>query len=121
MAYLTKEMKNELVAEVKKVMPKTWKATYALRDMSTLIVTIRKAPLDLQEVFANADSNDYRVNEYHVDDNCQDKEVAEVLKKIIKAMNGQNHDNSDRMRDYFDIGYYTELRFGDWKKDFETI
>lgn len=121
MAYLTKEMKNELVAEIKKVMPKSWKATYALQNYSTLVVTIRKAPLDLQETFDNVScEGEYRVNEYHVDDRCNDKEVADILNKIIKAMNGQNYNNSDVMTDYFDVGYYTELRFGDWKKDFEN-
>lgn len=120
MTYLRKETKNELVAEIKKVMPKDWKATYALRNMSTLIVTIRKAPLDLNETFHGVRSGEYLVNEYHVDDHCKVEEVKEVLKKIIKAMNSQNYDNSDRMTDYFDVGYYTELRFGDWKKDFEN-
>lgn len=120
MAYLTKEMKNELVAEIKKVMPKSWKATYALQNYSTLVVTIRKAPLDLQETFDRASETEYRVNEYNINELCNDKEVAEVLTKIVKAMNGQNYNNSDVMTDYFDVGYYTELRFGDWKKGFEN-
>ncbi|QHJ78877.1 MAG: hypothetical protein [Caudoviricetes sp.] len=119
MAYVSKEMKVALVAEIKKVLPKTWKATYAINNMSTLVVTIRKAPIDLVEAF-ETDRTEFQVSEYHYKNNCKDEEVKSIIEKLFAAMNGQNYDNSDRMTDYFDVGYYTELRFGDWKKDFES-
>lgn len=120
MAYVSKELKAQLVAEIKKVMPKSWKASYAIRNYSTLIVTISKAPLDLHETFSDMreEKNEYRVSEYHFKDKCLNEEVKNTLEKIVNAMNGQNYNNSDVMTDYFDVGYYTELRFGKWDKEF---
>lgn len=121
MAYVSKEMKTKLVAEIKKVMPKDWKASYAIKNYSTLVVTISKAPIILTETFDDVrKDNQYSVNEYHFQSHCKDKEVLKTLENIINAMNGQNYDNSDRMTDYFDVGYYIELQFGSWKKDFES-
>lgn len=120
MAYVSKEMKTQLVAEIKKVMPKDWKASYAIKNYSTLVVTISKAPINLHETFSNMrdDKENYTVSEYHFKEKCQNKEITEILEKIFNAMNGQNYDNSDVMTDYFDVGYYTELQFGKWDKDF---
>lgn len=49
MAYVSKELKKEIVAEVKKVLPKGWKVTFRVDDSSTLICTVREMPkADLQ-------------------------------------------------------------------------
>lgn len=39
---------------------------------------------------------------------------TELLKNIVEALNSENFDESDSMRDYFCRGYYVELRFGDY-------
>lgn len=44
MAYISQEEKKRIVAEVKKVLPKGWKATFSVRDKSTLVCTIKEMP-----------------------------------------------------------------------------
>lgn len=123
MAYMNKELKAKIVAEIKKVLPKDWKATYKVENLSTIIVTIRKAPVVLKDVFENAredESFPYNVNMHNVKTVCKDEKVAETVQKIVDAMEMFNHNNSDSMTDYFDIGYYTTLQFGSWDKPFES-
>lgn len=117
MAYVNKETKEKVVAAVKAVLPKDWKATFAVRNHMSIVCTIRKAPVDLKAAF-DCDDDNYAVNEYHVDSHCKDNEVAKIVKDIIKAMNCDNYDNSDPMTDYFDVGYYIDLQFGSWDKPF---
>ena len=117
MAYVNKETKEKVVAAVKAVLPKDWKATFAVKDYMVMVCTIRKAPVDLKAVF-DCDDEYYGVNEYHFRTHCKDKDVADILAKIVAALNCDNHDNSDPMTDYFDVGYYIDLRFGEWNKPF---
>jgi hypothetical protein len=117
MAYVNKETKAKVVAAVKAVLPKDWKATFAVQDHMVLVCTIRKAPVDLKAVF-DCDREYYGVNEYHYRTHCNDKAVADILEKIVTALNCDNHDNSDPMTDYFDVGYYINLQFGSWDKPF---
>lgn len=123
MAYVSKETKAELVAAVKKVLPAEWKVTFRVEHYSKIVCIIRKAPVDLVECYGNDDGecpSYYRINEYNIRNHCANKEVADVLVNIVDALNGKNHDNSDVMTDYFDVGYYIDVMFGDWKKPFES-
>ena len=45
--------------------------------------------------------------------------VLEFLTKVIRVLNGGNHDNSDAMVDYFDVGWYVDVRFGRWKNPYK--
>lgn len=117
MAYVSKETKAELVKAVKAVLPKGWKATFSVRNYSTFICTIRQAPVDLKADFGS-DRDYLSINEYYIEKHCENKELVEILTKISRAMQGLNYDNSDPMTDYFDVGYYTEMRFGEWDKPF---
>lgn len=120
MAYVSKEMKAEIVKAVKEVLPKDWKATFGVTNLSTLVMTISKAPLVLEDTFTGVSTeyNNYTLNHYSFKNRCKDEKVTEILEKIIKAINCLNHDNSDVMTDYFDVGYYVVIQFGSWKKDF---
>lgn len=117
MAYANKETKAKVVEAVKAVLPKDWKATFAVLDSMKIVCTIRKAPLDLVEVFGT-ERDYYTVNEYHFRSSCKDSDVADILEKIINALNCDNHNNSDSMIDYYDVGYYIDLQFGSWDKPF---
>ena len=117
MAYVTKETKAKVVEAVKAVLPKDWKATFAVRDSMKIVCTIRKAPVDLKAVF-DCDKEYYTVNEFHYRSACKDPKVADILEKIVNALNCDNHNNSDVMTDYFDVGYYIDLQFGSWDKPF---
>lgn len=120
MAYVSKEIKAKIVTEVKKVLPADWKATFAVRHHSTIVMTVRSAPFDLAAKFYQAKNHpDYcDVNHYHFAKSTPDQNLAATLEKIIDALNTDNYDNSDVMTDYFDVGHYVDLRFGEWGKPF---
>lgn len=122
MAYMNKEKKAKIVEAVKAVLPKGWKATFAIRHYSTIVCTIRSAPLDLKNAFHRArDDWDFlTINTYHAEKQCKNKDIADKLEKIIAALNLDNYDNSDIMTDYFDVGHYVDLQFGSWDKPFKN-
>lgn len=113
MAYVNQEKKAKIAAELKKVMPKDWKYSLAVRHHSTIVLTIRSAPVDLIAI------NKYRqINPYHLADHFTG-ELLETIKKIIAALNIDNHDRSDSMSDYFDVGHYVDVSLGRFDKPFQ--
>lgn len=124
MAYVSKEKKAILVAAVKAALPKGWKATFSVRHASTFIVTIRSAPLDLASEFPgqvhDGKLDDLSIQPYHIREvEKRNVGLALNLKQIQDAIDSENYNNSDIMTDYFDVGYYTDLRFGEWDKPFK--
>jgi hypothetical protein len=113
MAYMFPERKAILAAELKKVMPKDWKYSLSVRHHSGIVCTIQSAPVDL--VAENGGRDD--VNVYWYKEHIKG-ESLEVIEKIVAALNVGNHDNSDPMTDYFDVGWYVYLQFGKWDKPF---
>jgi len=136
MAYMSQEKKKEIAEQLKKVVPKGWKYSLGVRHHSTLVMTIRSAPVDLidehnRAVYAKnpgyrADSQNYvgrdrlaednfSVNVYHEPMMLENKEV---FQKILKVLNTGNYDNSDIQTDYFECGFYVDLKVGEWDKPF---
>ena len=40
------------------------------------------------------------------------------LDDILPVLNRGNHDNSDLMTDYFDVGWYVNIKIGKWNKPY---
>jgi hypothetical protein len=124
MAYVSKENKQILVAAAKKVIPKDWKATFSVQHHSKLTVTIRKAPKQVLEDYTSPKnwegSERLYVNEHSLE-SCYKGETLKVLKAIQDAINTGNHDRSDSQSDYFDVGWYTTIQFGEYDKKCEFI
>lgn len=124
MAYVDQEKKAKITAALKAVMPKDWKYSLAVRHHSTIVCTIKQAPVNLIEAFKQSDyfdpqtAGDINVNPYHYRDWIEDKGVADTIGKIISALNTNNHDRSDITTDYFDVGHYVDLHIGRWNKPF---
>lgn len=123
MAYMSQEKKSKIAAALKSVVPTSWKYSLAVRNHSTIVMTVASAPFDLLAAFKPAFGCDkpptyLSVNTHHIGTHCQDECLAEVLQKIADALNLDNHDNSDLMTDYFDVGHYVELTIGRWDKPF---
>lgn len=139
MAYMDQGKKAKIAAELKKVIPKDWKYSLGVRNHSTIVLTIRSAPVDIIEninerirrlhdndVMASHNSNmvtnDYthfQVNEYYLERQFSG-EILTIMEKIKDALNLNNHDNSDSQTDYFDVGHYVSLNIGAWDKPFEV-
>jgi hypothetical protein len=111
MAYMSQEQKAKIVVELKKVIPKDWKWSVSVEHRSTIVLTISKAPVDLNAMAPHG------LNEYHLDLNFSG-ELLETFKKIRAALNLDNFDNSDPMTDYFHVGHYVNIRIGKWNKPF---
>ena len=129
MAYMSQDKKAKIANELKKVMPKTWKYSLAVNNHSTIVLNIKSAPIDLCDAWFKFNSEkcqihsvdskpeSLQVNPYWIDENWP-KEIAETLKLILSALNLDNHNNSDSMTDYFDVGHYVDVNIGRWNKPF---
>lgn len=114
MAYMNQEKKKVIAAELKRVIPPNWKYSLAVRNGSTIVLTIRKAPIKIKDDYKQG----YETINHHYPENHFEGELLETFEKIITAMNINNYDNSDVYTDYFDVGYYIDIQLGSWDKPF---
>lgn len=127
MAHMSQERKKEIAAELKRVIPKGWKWTLAVRHHSTIVLNIAAAPIDLiadANVKRKADNQQavdyYSVNPYWYHEHFS-PEVVALLKPILEALNRGNYNNSDIQSDYFDVGWYVDVNIGRWNKPFVVL
>jgi len=123
MAWMNQEKKAKIAAELKKVVPKTWKYSLSVNNHSTIVMTIKSAPVDLIAETKNLREGEkptnFRLNHYYLD-NAYDGELLATFEAIKAALNTDNFDNSDVMTDYFHVGHYIEISLGKWSKPFEV-
>jgi hypothetical protein len=121
MAWMNQERKAALAAGLKKVLPKGWNYSLAVRHHSTLVLTISEAPIDLVAQSLFSDEQKKRgyidVNQYHIE-GVFSGSLLKTFTAIRDAMMVGNHDNSDPMTDYFDVGWYIDINVGRWDKPF---
>ncbi len=121
MAYVNKEKKAKIALALKNAVPKDWKYSLAVRHHSTIVMTIRSAPIDLLKIACAKCENPERehidINHYHLEHHF-DGELRDMFGNIIKALNQDNFDESDSQADYFHVGHYVNLRIGAWDKPF---
>ena len=126
MAYMDQEKKARIATELKEIFPKGWKYSLKVENYSKLILTIRSAPVNLLDLYKAGEREhvDISNREWTPVSPWDNKIFAtapvikEIFAKIIKAMNLDNHDNSDPMTDYSDVGHYVDIRIGEWCKPF---
>ena len=115
MAYMSQERKKRIAKLLKDVVkPYNLKYTLSVINKSTLKMTITSGDVDFFGDSENKDAvkADYLlINPYWF--RCHfHGESVEVIGKILSAMNDGNHDRSDIMTDYFDVGWYVEIVVG---------
>lgn len=119
MAYVNQEKKSKIVSELKKVMPANWKWSVSVENHSGIRLTISKGPKELCFSPRVNDFQDTRdLNPYYIETEFTSPELKATFKNIIAALNTDNHDNSDLMTDYFDVGHYIYISIGRWNKPF---
>jgi len=117
MAYMTQEHKKELAPKIKAVCKKyDVKATLGVRHYSTLVLNIKSSSID----FDLGDNSYESVNVYHIDGHYKGK-AKDFLNEVHSVMMMGNHNNSDIMTDYFDVGWYTDINIGNWNKPYIQI
>lgn len=131
MAHMTQEKKQAIAAMIKAEFP-NWSVRLSVKHHTAINVTIVRADVDLlgiadAYVKSRQPSNPgyyrdgFRNNE-EVYGNMgnyfgNDTEACAKMKKFMDCVNlvghtQENHDRSDIMTDYFDVGYYTHVKIG---------
>jgi hypothetical protein len=134
MAYVSQERKTSLAPNIKAVLKKFgMKGTIAVRNKSTLVVTVSQGPLDvignMYEIAVKMPDSHYArnpgkptyidVNTYWIDSNYSGK-VKEFLLELKDAMQGEEwFDKSDIQTDYFHISWYIDINIGSWNKPYQ--
>lgn len=125
MAYMSQEHKKQLAPSIKAVLKKYGvKASIGVNHRSTLGVNIQSSKLD---IIGNYNANckeddkvnhDYMgVNEHWIDSSYTGV-VRDFLNELKSAMMQGNHDDSDIMTDYFNVGWYIDINVGNWDKPY---
>ena len=114
MAYVSQDRKKALAPAIKAVLKKYgMKGTIAVRHYSTLVVNIKSGKIDFG-------GNNISVNPYWIHEHYEGV-AKDFLLELKDAMNEGNHDNSDIMTDYFDVGWYCDINIGKWDKPYVVI
>ena len=127
MAYMDQQRKATIAAELKKVAPAGWKYTLGVDNRSTIVMTISQAPIDLigllasRKIDGGVRPSSFQLNTHYPLEAFTDQEVGKAFAAIVGALNAGNHDRSDTMTDYFDVGWYVSVNIGRWDKPFAVI
>ena len=129
MAYISQE-KKAIIAPVIKAICKKYgvKASLAVRNHMTLVLNVAQGPIDFVENFNQVTGGSLhgnrvesiQVNPYWYHDHF-DGEAKAFLTEVLTAMNSGNHDNSNAMIDYFDVGWYVDVNIGRWNKPYALV
>jgi len=118
MAYMSQQHKKELSPQIKNVLKKyNVKATIGVRHHSTLVLNVKSSKLDFLK---GKDCDSLSINPYSIDNNHSD-ECANFLNEVSNAMMTGNHDKSDLMTDYHNVGWYIDINIGQWNKPYELV
>lgn len=137
MAYMSQEQKAKIAENVKPILKKYGiKGSLAVHHNMTLVLNIKSGIIDFIENYNRVCGNDYvqvsrgfkpdecsgyiQVNPYNFDRHF-DGEALKFLEEVYAAMMEGNHNKSDIMTDYFNVGWYVDINIGKWDKFYELI
>jgi hypothetical protein len=126
MAFMSQETKTKIAAELKKVMPKGWKYSLAVRDHSTIVLTIASAPIDLMAIVNKNRAHPCKaaqLNTFYLSTEfAGNEQMCELFAKIYATLKGPEFfDHSDSQTDYFNVSHYININLGRWDKPFQVI
>lgn len=110
MAFMSQENKKQLAPKIKEILKKyNLKGSISVGNRSALQLNITSGP------FSSPDCRS--VNHYHLNSETHG-EWYPALVELRDAMMIGNHDRSDMMSDYFDVGWYVKISVGQWDKPY---
>lgn len=143
MAYMNQERKNKLAPKIKEVLDLYGFKGTLKTDNHTLYVTIRSGPHDLMgevlkmQIEAAKEGNRrygrsdplpndppeyYNTNVYHLDTEWGHNYFLKMFFHDLKAaMMEGNWDNSDPQSDYFDVGWYCDIKIGEYNNPYRLV
>jgi hypothetical protein len=125
MAYFSQEDKAQKAPLIKALCKKYGvNGTLSVKHHSSVYLTLHKGKLDFIGNYntnnkhgSTADDGYLQVNHYHLDSHFKGDELA-FLTEANTILNQGNHNNSDIMTDYFDVGWYINIHVGKWNKPY---
>jgi len=141
MAYVSQDRKAKIVAAVKPILKKYGiKATFAVRNHSTISLNIKSGPIDFVENYIGTDMNKVAANKMSPDMIAYLRKNQRIdvnpywfqehfsgvakkfLSEVMPAMKSADwYDRSDAMTDYFDTAYYVDINIGKYNKPYEVV
>lgn len=120
MAWVSQELKAQLAPGIKAVLKKYGvKGTISVRDNRVLVVSIKTGSINFIGEYTGRFPSDHFLLSGH-SDNFVGKSGA-FLSELFNAMNNGNWDKSDIMTDYFNVGWYTDVKIGKWSAPYQYI
>lgn len=137
MAYMSQENKKKIAEKLKIALKGSGlKYSISVHNHSTIVMNIKSGPFDFIQNYIDVVGQSGRVlcyphlfqkpttyldvNPYHYRDQYSGK-VLKVLDTIITLMNEGNHNRSDIMSDYHDVGWYVDVNVGKWNKPYQLV
>jgi hypothetical protein len=137
MAYMSQEHKAKLAPTIKAICKRYGiRATLAVRNHSTLMLTIKQGKIDFIGNSNQVCGNDHyqvargfkpntsgyeSVNPYHYRSHFSGR-ALEFLQEVIPAMYGPDYfDHSDSQSDYFHCSHYIDVSIGRWNSPYALI
>jgi hypothetical protein len=137
MAYMSQERKAQIAPVVKAILKKYGlKGSLSVNNHMTLVLTVTQGPIDFignfneiagelarfrdQGRVFNKAVGRVSVNPYWYHEHFSGK-ALNFLMEVVPALNAGNHDRSDIMSDYFDVGWYVDVNVGKWNKPYALI
>lgn len=120
MAYIKSEQVSEFRQQIKAAFP-GWKFSITKENFSAIRVTILQAPIQMinNDLDKPLNRTYVQTNVYYIHEHYKDRpDVMKALLKIKSICMKGNHDNSDIMTDYHDVGWYVYINIGDYDKPF---
>jgi hypothetical protein len=114
---MNKEKKAAITANLKRVLPKSWKYSLTTTSIS-ITLTIKEAPLDLIALSlpcplyaGRVQSWSNQINPHCLDDRYEG-EALSLMRAALNALNTGNWNKIDSMTDCFDVGHYVHFYLG---------
>lgn len=136
MAYMDQATKAAKAPKIKAILAKYGvKGSLAVRHHSTLVLNIKSGKLDFignhnktkATLYAPGDyhrdheaKHSIQVNVYHTDRHYTGT-VKKFFREVLDVMNDGNHNRSDIQTDYFDVGWYVDIKVGKWNKPYVLV
>ena len=115
MAYITAEQTKALKIELSKKFPNL-KISVRNDHYSVADISITEGNIDFSDILEGHDG--YRQCNGSPDHYGKH---SKLFGEILDIAHRGNHDNSDIMTDYFDVGWYVHLNVGKWDKPYTYI
>jgi len=119
MAYMNKE-KRDIIKEALNNVEGIKDIRYTLKiSLQSITMTIWRGKYDFAGDAESLGTDLKNFNQFWPQETFD--EHLPFVREVLKALNCINYDNSDIQADYFDVGYYAHLKFGNYSKPYELI